>query len=359
MLLGQRIDSSLDALGLTSGRFLRRVGLVPVVAFALLFPLMAFFDLGEGNVLNSPLLLLVLNTLFLMVIGLVVSVISARSYLADGSITLLLLGMATASGGIAASVAGFASIVSVNDNIAIFNLGFLLAGGLQLLSATMAVVGTVPGSPSVRKTSLTVGYLAVVGYVVVISILVVSGLAPTFFTSSGPTLTRQWVIGTGISFFATSGVLFGWQYLQKRSQALYWYSLALGLLAIALFGTATYITPNGVFNWIARVVQYIGCLYFLASLLTTRGPDTIADSSFSQKWAEAFRNDRRQLNVLFGTMMDGFALQRILCDANGKPVDYVFSRCESCFRKNRWSREGENRWKKGDGSCTWNREGSC
>jgi signal transduction histidine kinase/PAS domain-containing protein len=306
---------------------IRRAGLLPVLGLALSIGTMFLFNLGEGPVFVSPDLLLALNTLFLTGSGALISVISARSYLKDGSTSLLLLGMATAAGGAAAAIAGWAAGISVNDNVGIFNSGFLISGGLQLLSAVVTTTGATSFEPKNRRTILALGYLGAVGSVAVVSALIFLGLSPQFYGPAGMTLTRQWVIFTVTLFFASSAAMFALHYSRSKSPVIYWYTLALVLMAISMFGLATYTKPNALFNWIARVAYYGAGLYFLAGLLRAKGTLGFwgeASDSLPEKWADAFRNDPRLLDTLFGRMTDGFAMHRIVCDSNGKPIDYVY-----------------------------------
>jgi PAS domain S-box-containing protein len=55
------------------------------------------------------------------------------------------------------------------------------------------------------------------------------------------------------------------------------------------------------------------------------------ETGVSERWAEAFRNDRRQFETLFSKMLNGFAYHRIIVDDNGKPVDYIFLAVNKCF----------------------------
>lgn len=233
--------------------------------------------------------------------------------------------MASVGLGLAAVTAGLAANISVNDNVAIFNVGALFSGGLQLLGAIITLTGSIPSGSSSRKTKLLIGYSSVVGFLVAVSTLVLLGMSPVFFTTA-PTLTRQWVIGTAILFFAVSSIIFAWQYIKLRSQIVYYYALALALIAIGLLGTAMYKTPNALFNWTARLAQYLSGFYFLVGVLSVRKAAkfaTLEPVGLSQGWTDAFSSDRKQLDVLFGKISEGFAYNRIVCDSKGKPVDYV------------------------------------
>lgn len=287
---------------------------------------MITFQLGEDIVFSSPLLLTFLNTLFLTGTGIAVSVISAKSFLQEGGNGLLILGLATAVGGLAALLAGWSASISVDYNVAIYNIGILASGGLQLLSAVLASIEVIPREQASRKKELIAAYSAGAAFLAVVTSFVVLGLAPVFFTASGPTPTRDWVLGTAFIFFVISTAIFGWQYRRSKSPILYWYTLALALFAIGLLGAALVTKTNTVLNWTIRLTQYMAGFYFLAGLLKTGNVKGITSKygGISERWADAFRNDRRQLDNLFGTMLNSFGYHRIVCDDKGKPVDYVF-----------------------------------
>ena len=55
--------------------------------------------------------------------------------------------------------------------------------------------------------------------------------------------------------------------------------------------------------------------------------------SLSSGWANALGVDRKQFNMFFEKMMDGFAYHKIVVDKTGKPVDYVFLEVNDAFEK--------------------------
>ncbi|MCW4001431.1 MAG: PAS domain S-box protein [Candidatus Bathyarchaeota archaeon] len=55
--------------------------------------------------------------------------------------------------------------------------------------------------------------------------------------------------------------------------------------------------------------------------------------SFSNNLTEAFGADKKQFNMFFEKMMDGFAYHRIVVDKDGKPLDYVFLEVNPAFEK--------------------------
>lgn len=56
--------------------------------------------------------------------------------------------------------------------------------------------------------------------------------------------------------------------------------------------------------------------------------DSLADG-----WVKALSLDRKQFNMFFDRMMDGFAYHKIVLDKAGKPVDYIFLEVNAEFEK--------------------------
>jgi len=50
-------------------------------------------------------------------------------------------------------------------------------------------------------------------------------------------------------------------------------------------------------------------------------------------WKNALSGDRKQLNLFFDKMLDGFAYHKIVVDKSGKPVDYVFLEVNYAFEQ--------------------------
>ncbi len=50
-------------------------------------------------------------------------------------------------------------------------------------------------------------------------------------------------------------------------------------------------------------------------------------------WAKALSGDRKQFNLFFDKMLDGFAYHKIVVDKSGKPVDYIFVEINHAFER--------------------------
>ena len=50
-------------------------------------------------------------------------------------------------------------------------------------------------------------------------------------------------------------------------------------------------------------------------------------------WGKALGGDRKQFDMFFDKMLDGFAYHKIVVDKAGKPIDYIFLEVNHAFEK--------------------------
>jgi len=115
-----------------------RLGITPILYFAFIIPILAILDIRV--VFEPPLLTFMLHGVFTCSMSLVVSYLSARSYLVSGMVTILLLGCGTMVFGVTALLS--ASLIGgPNFLVTVQNSGILLASAFHFLSATLASLG--------------------------------------------------------------------------------------------------------------------------------------------------------------------------------------------------------------------------
>jgi hypothetical protein len=59
----------------------------------------------------------------------------------------------------------------------------------------------------------------------------------------------------------------------------------------------------------------------------------LSSDDSERAWGKAVSTDRKQFDMFFDKMLDGFAYHRIIVDKKGKPVDYVFLEVNHVFEK--------------------------
>ncbi|MDQ1279108.1 MAG: hypothetical protein QG670_368, partial [Thermoproteota archaeon] len=307
----------------------RRFGVVLPLVLLVAIAAVSAFDLGEAFIFSPPGLILILHTIFLTGIGITVAVVSAKSYLRQGNLSVLILGAAVLTNGFASLIGGY---LLSNYGTTIHNISYLVSSAAQVTSALVSLSTIKSSDPSKRKTALTATYLGVAILIIALTAVTFAGFMPVFLTPEGPTLIRQIVVSAIIYLFASSCILFYWRYSESKAESQYWYSLALGLFAIGFLSLTLQIQLADSFGWIGRIAQYSGSIFFLVALLQpTVGVEAI--DNLSERWAEAFRRDKRQFDALFSNMVDGFSYQKMIFDEEGKPADFVTLEVNKAYKR--------------------------
>ena len=152
-------------------------------------------------VFEPPLILPILNTVFLFIVACVVSYIAMRAYLVAGSPTTLLLGCGVLTLGTGALFAGWLiGPGGPNATATVFNVSALVASIFHIIAALVDFTGKRLETDQKRKQrKLVLGYLSVVVFVVILSALSDAGITPPFFVQGkGPTALRQVVLATAL-----------------------------------------------------------------------------------------------------------------------------------------------------------------
>ena len=226
-------------------------------------------------VYNPAALLVFLQTVFIFASSCLVSFISLRSYLSGGSRGILLLGCGALAWGLANIIASYFFNVPGGANILVtlVSTGGLFAASFHFASA----IGTSTGGgrdTRLLKTKLAVCYSGVVLFLLVLTVLAVTGLTPAFFVpGSGTTMLRQGIVLVGVSLFSLASILFARLYYSSRSGILFWYSMALALTALGIGASFFGRTVGDPIAWTSRTAIYLGGLYFLIAVWSaTRHP---------------------------------------------------------------------------------------
>jgi hypothetical protein len=290
--------------------------IVPLIFLALT---VLFFSLGNHTIYESKPFLAVINILFLSALPLAAAYISSSSYLKSGLLQLLFLGGAMITFGISNLIAAW-GILSVNTPewtnflVSIHNSGALTFAIITLAASIISSTKTSRFEPSTKKRKLNIStaYAIAVILTIFLTALTLSNNIPSFVVPGEFTLLRQSVLVVSIVLLALSSVIFGKKYFDLKSSIIYWYSLGLALIAIGFLGILIEASLGTPLSWTGRGAQYVGCVFFVVAALN-KSPKSAAE----ENWVEAFSPNRNQLTNLFSKMLDGFAYQRIVTDANG------------------------------------------
>lgn len=285
---------------------LRRLGVLPLLGFVALIAILVSLDLRA--VFEPPLLLPLLTAVFLSIIPLVVAYFSARSYVSSGSRNLLLLGCGMLAFGSGSLLAGWLIAAPGGPNVAvtIHNGGALVSAGFHTAGAILTSAGILTDAGK-RGCTLKVllAFLGVLAFTALLTTASLLGALPPFFIQGvGPTAVRQAVLGTAMALFAFASLLFMIRYARTRSDFLYWYSLALALLAVGLSALFLQKAVGSPIGWAGRSAQYLGCIYFLIAVLTAARGARARGISLEKALAEFFRAAEAQYKALVETSSD-------------------------------------------------------
>jgi hypothetical protein len=206
---------------------------MPVGAVLILTAILAGHP--SGRALDWPLLLASLNTLFGC--GMLVAVVwlAARSYQATGLLTFLMMGCGALSLVVSNLITSWVMPDSSNLNckVTLFDSCSLFAGVCQLLSAYYLLADlTGAHPPETRPRHLAIAYAGIVLFACGVAALAVEGILPGFFApAGGPSLLRQFVLGSALWMFALSGLMFVGIYFAAQTEFAFWYGLALLLVS--------------------------------------------------------------------------------------------------------------------------------
>jgi len=246
------------------------LALIPPLSFVVvlsLLPLIHFQWLVE-----SPGLLLALNTIFLTITPLLASYFTARTYLKSGSLAILAIGSSLIIMAFSSFLAGQAMHVEDDPNcpVTVYNMGFLFSSLFNLWAALMST--STGARVSKPESSRRLQVLALYGFSIVIIetvyFLTLKDLFPPFFIRGyGPTPFRQVVLSLAVTTYLASAATFMLMYYRKRISFLYWYALSLLLISQGL-GIIIFISELGsLTNWAGRAYQYLGGTYFLIAVI--------------------------------------------------------------------------------------------
>jgi PAS domain S-box-containing protein len=281
------------------------LGFLPVlVLFALIIS--EYLFPSSVRVFEPSFLLPLLNT-SLFLAACVVAYLAMRIYLISGSPTILWIGCGVLTLGTGSLAAGWLMIpYGPNVNVTIFNVGAFLAS-ICHIGAVIANLGERPGEadPSRRRRNARLGYLAVLIVIGLLVGLTITGIMPPFFIQGiGPTEIRQNVAGWTIVLFTLSSLFTMHRFLRQQASFLYWYSLALALVALAMLAFFLQPAVGSPIGWVGRSAYVLGGIYFLISVVSGLREARTQRASLHRRIAELLEPGLHWQEIL-ATVSDG------------------------------------------------------
>ena len=242
----------------------RRLAWLPVPL--LLAAIIAARAAGLTETYENDALRLVLSFTFYTLVSLGTLFLIGRSFLTSGSPGLLLLECGVVLWSLAGTVGDIVDRGDANINVTIFNTGILLAGLCHLAGAVLSL--RPQRSLRAKPLWLGAGCALALGALGLVTWAAMAHWLPVFFIpGQGGTTVRYCVLISAIAMFVLSAVLLHAGQRAARPPFTSWYSLALLLLAVGLFGIMIQLSLWSVVNWLSRTAQWLGGFYLLLAAI--------------------------------------------------------------------------------------------
>ncbi len=295
--------------------------------------LLRAFDTGTAY--ESPRLLLGLNLVFGSLVSLIVAFLVGRGFLVRGLPGLLLFGCGVliwGASGLMATITGLnrlgAERLDPNMLTVVHNTCVWVAALCHLAGVVLA--RRLDLSLGARPLWLMLAYGLALAAVCLVAWLALIGWFPTFLMpGEGGTPVRHFVLGSAISLFVLTALFLGIPGA-SRSAFAYWYSLALLLLAVGLFGVMIQKVPGSLVGWAGRMAQYVAGTFMLVAAVSAlreagggRSLSHALDDSLGPVPGASLTRAHYPYFVAFVLVVSATALRLAFLDGLGTRVSYL------------------------------------
>jgi PAS domain S-box-containing protein len=279
------------------------LGLLPLLAATAV----VLYILDIETTFQPPLLFPVLSTIFSTGSGLVIAFYAIRTYILTSTWRVLFLGGGALAWGISSLLAGWMPPASLNVAVTVSNFGVLLAATLHFLGAIQKPRKELGSSPT-RKLSngmITILFCSgIFAFFILIYVAASAGVFPAFFIpGEGYTLIRYIFSAIYLAFIVITAVVYARVYILFNTRFIYWYSLGLAIIALGLIAGFLDI-PGSPLNWLGRIAQYAGSVYFVVAVLITRNEARNKQIGVAELIAQHLNRSRANYELLVEAAAD-------------------------------------------------------
>ena len=197
-----------------------------------------------------------------------VAIPAARSFLAGGQASVLMLGCGVLVSYIGAAATTNGAARSAGTGFAIYNTSVLLSALCQFAGVAAASGRKAPLRRKVRW--LAAAYGGGASAMAVVVWLAFAGRMPAFFIEGqGGTPLRSLVVSVAVALFAVTAGFVWRANRQAPSPFHYWYALGLALLATGLAGSMVIAVTDSPLQWAARFTQALALVYMCVAVVAS------------------------------------------------------------------------------------------
>jgi PAS domain S-box-containing protein len=287
---------------------MNRLALIPVPLLVATIIILWFADLRTPH--EYPLLLTILNFVFLTLAALLVVFLSWRSYLQRGEPGLLMLGCGALLWGIGGSASFVVLGKGINATVTVHNSLACLAAFCHFSGVILSRRWKKSKMPGLSLALLSTVSLVAAGLII---IMTVYGLMPVFFVQgTGGTPIRQAVLLLAIILFGHTAASLWSADQHSPFTFVRWYGTALLLLTTGLLGVLLQPAFGGLLGWVGRTAQYLGGIYMLIAVITSMRETGVSGLSLH----EVLRESESRLKALSEATVEG-----IVISEHGRIID--------------------------------------
>ena len=214
---------------------------------------------------------------------------AARTVLANGQPSVLMLGCGVLIMDIGAAVMPIAAARSTSTGFAVYNISTVLSALCHLIGVAVISRRTVRLTRSSKWLAVAyAGGAAAMGLVIWGAF---AGWMPAFFIEGqGGTLLRSLVVSAAVALFALTAWLLWQANRRAASPFLCWYSLGLVLMAAGLAGSMLIVVWDSPLQWVTRSTQFIGGVYMCVAVLAAARQNkagSISLAAVEEAWQES------------------------------------------------------------------------
>jgi PAS domain S-box-containing protein len=267
-----------------------------------------FYFLNIGTTSEPPYLVQILNTVFLGLVPVSVSIVAAKTFRVSGSLSVLFVSAGMLILGIGLTAAGWVLGLAGGQNISvtISNTSFFLLGALTLCAALIRIIYEPPVRPGSRTSNLAITFGAIFGFMAILFIAAIAGLTPAFFIpGAGMTVLREIVLANAVQLVALASILFFWSWTRTREDFFFWFSVSLGVFTVALISVSLANSVGGAFSWFGRIGLYTGSSLTLIAILVAQRKAHATGYSLQETIGRFFHEPEAAYRTLVETASEG------------------------------------------------------
>ncbi len=245
--------------------------LAPLPILAILILLLATITRNSTSIIELPYLAFLGNFLFMTGTGYAVSFICARSYLAHGLESALVLGSGLVALGTCSFLSGIGKPLAFGANFTVLaqNTGTLIFSACCAASTWLSMrEGPHTAGRSGRPPLLAGAYGATSLLCALGMIAERAGLMPpVFIQGQGPTPLRQLILMASLALLAFAAANLLHLFRRRRSTFAWWFLLGIVAMTTSIPAFGINLEVGTSLGWLGRAANYLGCLYLLAAVI--------------------------------------------------------------------------------------------